>query len=101
MQSFLKDYSENKNSRFFLHMLFMRMNCHHHKSGNFFLLKLCNLLDKFKYTLDAEPPNSERNMQAVTAPSTAGRPKGLKWKARKAEGQEVAQGDQGERAFGA
>lgn len=67
MESFLKDYSENENSSFlffFLYVLFMRTNCHHHKSGHFFLLKLCNLLDKFKYTLDAEPPNSETRKQS-------------------------------------
>lgn len=81
------------------HVLFMKMNCQHHKLGQFYLLKLCNLLDKFKYTLDAEPPNSERNTEAVIAPSTAGRSKGLKWKARKAEGQEAAQGERGEPAF--
>lgn len=81
------------------YVLFMQMNCQHHKSGQFFLLKLCNLLDKFKYTLDAEPPNSERNTQAVIAPSTAGRSTALKWKARKA-GQEAAQREQGEPAFG-
>lgn len=44
---------------------------------------------------------TQRNTQAVIAPSTAGRSKGLKLKARKAEGQEVAQGEQGEHAFGA